>query len=64
MEKVRIDGQMRECILVRSITIKCTEKGNSHGLMEDNTKVNTSKTRNRVKVSIHGQMVVSTMESG
>lgn len=55
---------MRECILVSSIITKCMEKESLHGQMADNMKGNISKTRNRVKVSIRGQTVVSTMENG
>jgi len=55
---------MRECILVSLIITKCTEEESLHGQMADNMKGNISKTRSRVKVSIHGQTVVSTMENG
>ena len=55
---------MRECILDSLIITKCMEEESLHGQMADNMKGNISKTRNKVKVFIHGQMGVSTMENG
>lgn len=64
MGKVRTDGLMKECILVRLIITKCTGEENSHGLMVGSMKANISKIRNKAKVFIHGQTVVDTMENG
>jgi len=41
-EKVSINGQMESNILANGKKIKCMDLASSFGLMEDNTKVNST----------------------